>query len=336
MGVQAWSVSTVSQKIEQGSDGTAPAGAAMAGGGGGSMLPYYFYRVAESLVRVLPRKVSYGLAVGCVEALRLANPGSVRGLRANLSHVFPELNRRQLGQVTRRNLRDLGRTWVDVMAMRFEGDRVSDGLVVQDIERYTEAFKRGRGVAVISLHLGSWERGLAAGNSVGYPMALLAEYLRPPQLFDRVVGSRVAQGVRVVPIDIAAIRGGDSATRRRLGAHAMREVLRILKGGGSIALAMDRDLVGNGEPFTFFGAEARIPVGVIDVAMRAGSVILPVILPRIPAGCAAIVHPEIPWDPAAPREAEIRRVVREILSLFERVIREYPEQWHVLDPIWGD
>ena len=327
-------MSTVTHPIDKGPRGRVPARGLAGERERDSMLPYHAYRVAEALVRVLPRRAAYSLSDVCVEVLRLVRPGSVAGLRSNLAHVLPDASPRELAGVVRRNLHDLGRTWVDVMAMRFEGAHVSDDLTVQDVDRYVGAFERGRGVAVISLHLGSWERGLAAGNSLGYPMALLAEYLRPPQLFQRVVGSRVAQGVRVVPIDIDAIRRGDETTARRLGAAAMREVLRILKGGGAIALAMDRDLVGNGEPFTFFGAEARFPIGVVDVAMRAGSAILPITLPRVPGGTAAAVHPEIPWDPDAPRPQEMRRVVAEILRVFEQAIREYPEQWHVLDPVW--
>jgi KDO2-lipid IV(A) lauroyltransferase len=328
-------MSSVGHQVERGPGGEVPAGAgAVVHGDDGSMLPYYAYRVAEALVRVLPRRIAYGLAVVCVEVFRNVHPGAVRGLRSNLAHVLPDLDPRALRRVVRRNLRDLGRAWVDVMAMRFEGDDISDGLVVDHMERYQDAVASGRGVAVISLHLGCWEKGLAAGNSLGYPMALLAEYLRPPQLFERVVGSRRAQGVRIVPIDIAAIRGADEVTARRLGAGAMREVLRILKGGGAIALAMDRDLIGNGERFPFFGADAPIPIGVVDVAMRSGSVILPVALPRIPRGVGVFIHPEIAYDQSAPRPQELRRVVLEILAFFEETIREHPEQWHVLDPIW--
>ncbi len=329
-------MSTLSQQIEQGPSGQSPAQVtAGAGPGGGPMLAYYAYRVAEALVRVLPRRTAYALAVASVEVFRTVHPGAVAGLRSNLAHVRSDLSPRRLRALVRRNLRDLARTWVDVMAMRFEGDTISEGLIVHNIDGYLTAFEKGRGVVAVSLHLGAWERGLAAGNSLGYPMALLAEYLRPPQLFERVVGSRVAQGVKVIPIDIAAIREGDNATARRLGAAAMREVLRILRGGGAIALAMDRDLIGNGELHDFFGAPARIPVGVIDVAMRSGAVILPVILPRIPSGTAILVHPEIEYDASAPRDAEKRRVVGEVLRRFEEVISEYPEQWHVLDPIWG-
>ncbi len=330
-------MTSVGRHIEHGPSGEVPAGAvAPVGDDGGSMLPYYAYRVGESIVRVLPRPAAYRVAVACVEVLRTVRPGAVRGLRANLAHVLPDLPPRELDRVVRRNLRDVARAWVDVMAMRFEGDAISKGLVIDHMERYIEAAASGRGVAVISLHLGSWEKGLAAGNSLGYPMALLAEYLRPPQLFERVVGSRRAQGVRIVPIDIAAIKGADEATARRLGASAMRDVLRILKSGGAIALAMDRDLIGNGELYPFFGAEARFPVGVVDVAMRAGSVIMPVILPRIPGGIGVRVYPEIAYDRTAPRHEELRRVVLEILAIFEAEIREHPEQWHVLDPIWDE
>ncbi len=330
-------MTSVGRQIERGPGGEVPAGAVAAvRKDDGSLLPYYAYRVAESLVRILPRRAAYRLAVACVEVLRRARPGAIRGLRSNLAHVLPDLPPRELEQVVRRNLRDVARAWVDVMAMRFEGDAISRGMMVENLDRYQEAAASGRGVAVISLHLGSWEKGLAAGNSLGFPMALLAEYLRPPQLFERVVGSRRAQGVRIIPIDIAAIKGADEVTARRLGAAAMRDVLRILKSGGAIALAMDRDLVGNGERYPFFGAEAPIPVGVVDVAMRAGSVIMPVILPRIPGGVGVRIYPEIAYDRAAPRHEELRRVVLEILAIFEAEIREHPEQWHVLDPIWDE
>ncbi|MGD0834673.1 MAG: hypothetical protein ABSA40_09685 [Candidatus Dormibacteria bacterium] len=305
-------------------------------GDDGSMLPYYGYRLAEALVWALPRRAAYGVAVACADTVRLVRPGAVRGLRWNLSHVLPGASPRELHRVVRKNLRDQARFWVDVIAMRFEGERIRRGLTVEEggQERYQTALATGRGVAVISLHLGSWERGLAAGNNLGYPLALLAEYMRPRQLFDRVVGARMAQGVHVVPIDIAGIRQADEATARRLGASAMRDVFRILRKGGAIALAMDRDLIGNGEPYPFFGAPAPIPVGVVDAAMRAGSVILPVFLPRVPGGVEVHIGPEIPYDRLAPHAEEVHRVVTEILAVFEKVIGDHPEQWHVLDPIW--
>ena len=40
------------------------------------------------------------------------------------------------------------------------------------------------------------------------------------------------------------------------------------------------------------------------------------------------------YSDAAPRDDEARRVAQEVLALFERVILEHPDQWHVLDRVW--
>ena len=115
----------------------------------------------------------------------------------------------------------------------------------------------------------------------------------------------------------------------------MREVLRTLRSGQDLAIALDRDITGTGEPMRFFDAEAPIPLGVVDVAIRAGAGIVPVLLPRRPrGGVFAIVCEEITYDADAPRDAEVRRVTAEILRMFEKLIRAVPDQWNVLDPIW--
>jgi KDO2-lipid IV(A) lauroyltransferase len=99
-------------------------------------------------------------------------------------------------------------------------------------------------------------------------------------------------------------------------------------------MAIDRDLIGNGVPTPFFGAPAPIPVGVVDIAIRAGAPIVPVILFREGRRLRGIPYPEIRYSTDKPRDDEVRRVTLELLALFERVIREHPDQWHVLDPIW--
>jgi KDO2-lipid IV(A) lauroyltransferase len=165
-------------------------------------------------------------------------------------------------------------------------------------------------------------------------MALLAEALNPPALFDRIVKQRRALGVQVIPVDLAGMRDGDARTARVLGASALRDVYKVLKANGMVAMAMDRDLAGNGEPMEFFGAQARIPIGVVEVGIRTGAALLPIVLLRNGHRVDARVYPAIAYDAAAPRDAEVRRVAEEVLRLFERIIRDHPDQWHVLDPIW--
>ena len=117
----------------------------------------------------------------------------------------------------------------------------------------------------------------------------------------------------------------------------MREVMKHLRGGGVIAIAIDRDLIGNGVPMEFFGKPAAIPVGAVEIAIRAGAAIVPVVLERLHGhDISGVVYPKLEYDPDAPRDVEAKRVSEQVLRICEEVIRINPDQWHVFEPIWGD
>lgn len=300
-----------------------------------SQLPYYGYRIGEAAVAVLPRRVAWAAGSAIADLLVAASPRRFDGLRDNLRHVLPAADERTIRRLARRNVRGLAHSWINVMAMRSQPDRMLGRLHIAGLENLQAALEGGRGAVVASAHFGAWESGLAMWNARGHAMALLAERLRPPRLFERVAGSRGALGVQVVPLDVAAIRVGDPEAARRAGMTAMREVMRLLRRNTAVAIAIDRDLAGNGELMPFFGADAPIPLGVAEVAIRSGAAIVPVALLPAPDGVDARVFPAVPYDPSAPRQAEIRRVTRVLLQLWEELIRDHPHLWHVLDPIWS-
>ena len=303
-----------------------------------SMLPYYAYRAAESLVSILPRRTAYWLGDRVADTLLLVSPWRLDPLRDNLRHVLPGADGRTLSRAVRRNLRNLTHSWIDVMEMSARKADLPSRIDIEHFEHFRNAAANpaGLGVVIASMHYGSWEVGLAGWNAMGHSMALLAEVLRPQELFDRVIGARTHQGVRIIPIDVAAMREGDAHTSRRIGASAMREVLRCLKTGVPVAMALDRDLIGNGQPLPFFGVPAPIPVGVVDIAVRSGAPIVPVVLYRDGPRVRARVYPEVRYSTDSPRDEEVQRVTCELLRLFERAIREHPDQWHVLDRIWPE
>ena len=298
------------------------------------MLAYYAYRGAEALVGLLPQSVSYWLGDRAADALLATVPNRFDGLRDNLRHVIPTIGERPLKRLVRRNLRNLTHGWVDVMEMSFRRTDLPSRIDIQDLYHFEDAIARGNGVVVASMHFGSWEVGLAGWNKMGHKMALVAEVLRPKQLFDQVVGARSAQGVHIIPLDTQAMRAGDPQVARKLGAASMREVFKVLRSGGVVAMALDRDLIGNGEPLEFFGTPAPIPIGTVEIAIRAGAAIVPILLFRNRYRVDAMVYPEIRYSADAPRDAEVRKTSQMLLRIFEGAIREHPEQWHVLDPIW--
>lgn len=298
------------------------------------MLPYYGYRVAEGVVRFIPHRAAHALGSAVAGVLLAVTPGRFEGLRSNLRQVLPGADERTIRRVARRNVRGLAHSWVNVLEMRRRPERILRGLSIEGLENFTEVLARGHGAVMTSMHFGAWETGLAMWNDLGHPMALLAEELRPRALFDRIVGARGSRGVQVIPLDVTAIRGDDPDAARRAGMVAMREVFRLLRSGVPVAIAIDRDLVGGGTPMAFFGKDASIPLGVVELAMRSGAAIIPTAILPTKQGVEARVFPEVVYEAQAPREAEVRRVTGVLLTLWEDLIRDHPHLWHVLDPIW--
>jgi lauroyl/myristoyl acyltransferase len=298
------------------------------------MLPYHAYRAGEAVVRMLPHRAAYALGGALAGTVLTLRPGHFAALRSNLRHVLPDVDERTLRRVLRANVHNLAHCWVDVMEMGLRGERITSRVHPADTEYLLGPQRRGRGVVIVSLHLGSWELGLAAWNQRFGQMAVLAEVLRPQPLFDRIVAARNRFGVQVIPIDLASMRAAGSDTARRLGASALRDVYRVLRANGMVAMALDRDLAGTGEPLPFFGAPVPIPVGVVEIAIRTGAAIVPIVLLRDGDDIIGQCYPEVVYDATAERGPEVRRVASEVLRLLERVIRESPDQWHVLDELW--
>lgn len=296
-------------------------------------MKYRAYRAAETLANAVPLAVAYAAAITVVHVLLLLAPGRFAGLSANLTHVVGDVPRARLRALVRANARNLGRSWIDVLRMTRPSPSARR-LHVDGIEHVTSALARGRGVVMVATHLGPWDAGLVAFNADVGQVAVLAEAVRPRRLFDHLRDARALLGVSVIPIDVAGMRESQPEVARRIAAGALRRVFEVLRGNGTVVMAIDRDLAGTGEPVQFFGQPTPIPLGVVDIAMRCNAALVPVWSVRLGGRLCLHALPELTYDLAAPREAEVRRVARTVLAGLEPVITAHADQWHVLDPIW--
>lgn len=276
------------------------------------------FMVADFVFGLLPRKLSYFsmTAVGWVVATCFK--GRVSGLVANLRQVFPDYDQTQITDLMQRNAKNYGKFWVDLFKMPHLKPAVSRSLAVIEGREYLDAvLARGKGCIVVTIHMGGWE-GCAAlwGSLDEYRSSLVAEVLEPPALWRRLLELRQASGVEIIP----------------LGRSAPRTILRLLNENAIVAGAIDRDILGTGKPYQFFGGTASIPTGLIDVAQRTSAGILPVICLREPDDTYRFVGFEPLW--VGPEEGAVDDTVVKLLRHFEDCIRRYPDQWHVMEPIW--
>ena len=173
----------------------------------------------------------------------------------------------------------------------------------EGLEHLTAASEAGHGVILLSAHLGNPESISHATAALGLDLVILTEPLQPRSVHDFVHAVRAiaAPGVRYVPADL----------------------------GGAQVLG-DRDVLGNGDPLTFFGERARLPGGIADLALRTGAAVVPGIALRTSrGGIRAVVRP--PLDLGGLDRNEARR---RIAAALEAGIALAPEQWFPLSPVW--
>ena len=283
---------------------------------GRRVLAFHF---ADLVFGLLPRKLSYLLMTVVGWVVATCFKGRVTGLVANLRVVFPEYNETQIIDLMQRNAKNYGKFWVDLFKMpRLGLDYRRSLAVIDGQENLDRVLAQGKGCIVVTIHMGGWE-GCAAlwGSLKEYRSALIAEVLEPPALWRRLLTLRQSNGLEIIP----------------LGRTAARTIIRRLHENWLVAGAIDRDIVGSGKPYQFFGATAAIPSGLVEVAQRTGAGVLPVICLREPDDTYRFVGMEPLW--VGPEEGAVDATMNQLLRLFEDCIRRYPDQWHVMEPIWS-
>jgi KDO2-lipid IV(A) lauroyltransferase len=313
------------------------------------MIKYWAFRLAAAMVPLVPLRLAEWVAQAAGLALWALRPGLRDRVEANLRHV-PSLARdpEQRRWAVRGVFRHLALNYVDFFRIhRLTAATILAGWTIQGQDVFDAAVARGRGVIVLTAHLGNFEFAAARMAAMGYPMLIPAERLKPEPLFQLVARLRSHHGVRFVPVD---------------STQTLREMFAALREGQLVILAADRDVLGTGVTAPFFGAPARLPTGPVLLAHRSGAAVIGaftwregrgraggIIVPLDLAGSGAgdpadAVSPEsatagaaVPDDQRHRRTAVVVRALEPVVRMLEEQIAAHPQQWvAALAPIWGE
>jgi KDO2-lipid IV(A) lauroyltransferase len=270
--------------------------------------------LAHALERVLPRvppswQVPISEVVGTMAYL--AAPRERAAVRANLATIAPG---RSLS--ARRVFVNQVLQYLEVFHIpRLDRVRFDATVRVEGWDHFLCAQRRGKGVIFGSAHLGP----VALVGQVlmhrGYTLTLPAEKT-DSELMHAVNRARQAQGLVLVPIDSA------------IGIH------RVIRDGGVLGILADRAVTGVGEKVEFFGRPALLPSAHIALALRTGAALVPAFTWRERGLLFARVEEPLELRSTGDRAADVRAGVRQFAAIFERYVREHPEQWTVFEPLW--
>lgn len=242
----------------------------------------------------------------------------------NLRRVFGDaLSERQIHRLAQAHYAHLARALGEIAldAVRTPAAR-AERVVIEEIGAMASAARAGRGVLLLTAHLGNWE--VAARGVVA----------RLPMLHGRLHFVR-----RPLP------RGIDALMRRRFRragigviakAHSLDHILGALAAGDAVVFPLDQHALGrDGIRVDFLGSPAATFRSLAIVARATTAPVVPVATWRAPDG-RHVVRFDPPIDAVVIDDPDdwIRRATRAYNAALERMILRHPEQWFWVHRRW--
>ena len=188
-------------------------------------------------------------------------------------------------------------------------------------EIFAAAHARGKGVLLVTPHLGNWEFGGAFLAKRGFKLLVLTQ-AEPGRGFTQLrQNSRARWGIETLVV------GED--------AFAFVEIIKRLQDGATVALLVDRPPAPTAVTVELFGRPFQGSIAAAELARASGCAVLPVYVVRSARGYSAHILPEMVYDRRALGDRGARlRLTQEITRAFAPAIRQHPEQWYHFVPIW--
>lgn len=290
----------------------------------GKLRSYTEFTVAWIILQALgalPRALAlkFGQAVGTLAQRVL--PHLSRHAETNLRLALPELEATARLQIQRGVFLNLGRLLGEVSQFpKLTRANIEQIVVYEGLQNYLDAVAQGRGVILLTGHIGAWELSVFAHSVYGYPMSFLKRNVDNP-LVEALAERRRA-------------RFGNRGIDKR---GSVREVLKTLKAGGVVGILADLNASREEGVFCdFFGTSACTTAGVATLALRTGAVVLPGYLLWDEAAQIHRLHFEPPIETihTGNQKEDVQANTARYTQALEAVIRRQPEQWLWIHRRW--
>ena len=270
-------------------------------------------RMPRGLARLLAGMLAFGVHWAFGRLRRV-------GVR-NLELAFPELPLEARKRILRGVYDYLGWQLVEFCRMtRYTAQNTGDRISTEGMEHYLAAQARGKGVLIVTGHLGAWELSSFYHSLMGHPMGMVIRRLDNRRLDDYVNAIRCLHGNRVLHKDDFG-----------------RGLLTAMRAGQTVGILMDTNMTPpQGEFVKFFGRPACTATGLAHVARKTGAAVLPGFMLWEPAERKYVLHfgPEIEIPHTEDAQADILAGTQLCTEAIESWIRRYHDQWLWIHRRW--
>jgi KDO2-lipid IV(A) lauroyltransferase len=272
-------------------------------------------------VRLLPRRLARAVGAA-IAGLAFHGLGRLRkvGIR-NLELAFPEKTAAEREVILRSVYRNLGYLLAEFCKMPgYTADGASRFIRYEGLENFVRARERGKGVLVLTGHLGAWELSSFYHSLMGMPMGMVIRRLDNPLVDAFVNRIRCLHGNRVIHKDDFA-----------------RGLIASMRAGETVGILMDTNMTPPQGVFVpFFGVAACTASGMARIAAKTEAAVVPGFLLWEESEQRYVLRfgEELEVVHTGDAEKDAVENTARFTAAIEGYVRRYPAQWLWMHRRW--
>lgn len=274
-------------------------------------LEYFLLRVFSFAVRFLPMPTLEKLGDLLGALTYHVFPVRKKVAREHIGRAFPRYRREEIESVLKASYAGVFKTILEILKMpHMDGSTLIGMVRIEGRQHLDRALGEGRGLIVVTYHLGNWELMGAVSAILGYPLDVIVQRQSNPLSDSFINRTRTRMGMRVIE------RG-----------HAVLDTIRSLKKNRIVAFLSDQDAREDGVFVPLFGRLASTPRGPAVLALRFKAPIVTTAMLRNSDGTHRFIIRPLEVKLTGNTEEDVYAITCEYNRRLEEYVRECPSQW---------
>jgi lauroyl/myristoyl acyltransferase len=286
------------------------------------MLLFRSAEIGRMVISKFPACISYGIANMVGDLLYYTWPRVRRNVVRSVANVLNrDTNDREVRNIARHSLRNFSKYIVDILRYSYpRADFLEKHVKLKGREYLDAALSEGKGVILVSFHVGNLDLGIRLLSKLGYAVNAIVESLGSGQLDKFLQNPREKGGVKLVNAKEVSSR-----------------LLTVLKQNEILAMMIDCPNCTKGAKVKLGQKWVMMPTGAATLALRTGARLIPCGLFRTSNSTfLGIFGKPIEYHPTGVVADDLREITQSTVQVLEDMAKLSLDQWYVFHSLIKD
>jgi KDO2-lipid IV(A) lauroyltransferase len=224
----------------------------------------------------------------------------------------------EIRRLTRLNYEHYGQLAVEILRLKRVAEGDLSAIEVEGREHLDAALAKGRGVLVLTAHLGNYDQLAVAVQALGYQVGIISKKPKSAAVERFWMDERRSAGLKIFTRDDSPIG-----------------MIRVLKANEILGVILDQHAHVASVTVDFFGRPAQTMKSLAVLAGRSGAPVVPMFSERLPDGRHVIrALPEVELAAEGTSDEAVLANTQRFTIIIEGAVRARPEQWTWIHRRW--